>query len=203
MKKILFGIFIMIFLIFIVGCGNSSEKNSVTDNKNVKQQKYDYIYDDNIDSLVANVISLSSKMNVTLTEPKYAYVDDDHNLKCCLMHFNNSEENTVFFDMTNDEKIYKAKIIVHLGDIESSNQAGTILGATLLSLGVNQNEFKKFYEEYSKYISDFMNGYEVGQIDSEGVNVKSIFVNCSSKNKELNVNICSKDSYFWYSILTK
>lgn len=71
-------------------------------------------------------------MNFSLSEPRYAYVDDRHDLKCCVMHFNNSEDNAVFFDMTNDEKIYGAQINVPLGDIESSNQAGTILGATIL-----------------------------------------------------------------------
>lgn len=48
-----------------------------------------------------------------------------------------------------------------------------------------------------------MSGSDVGSLDSTGVNVKKIFVNCSSKNKEFVVNICSKEPYFWYSTYIK
>ena len=202
MKKIFAALILFSIIFSFAGCGSNEKKSEPvkTEVKKVEEQKSNYIYDGSIDSLVANVIQFSKKMNVTLTEPKYAYVDDTHNLKCCIMHFDNSEENTVFFNMTNDEKIWGAKIIVPLGDIESSNQAGTILGATLLSLGVNQNEFKKFYEEYSKSISDFMNYPESRKIDSTGTSVEKIIVNCSSKNKTLLVEICSNDYSFWYGI---
>ena len=204
MKKFLGLLMFFVLTFCFAGCGSDEKSEPVKNEvKTVEQQKSKYIYDDSIDSLVSKVISLSNSMNVSLSEPKYAYVDDKKDLKCCVMHFGNFEDNSVFFDMTNDEKIYMAKIIVPLGDIESSNQAGTILGATLLSLGVNKNEFKKFYEEYSKCISDFMNGSDIGKLDSEGVSVKEIFVNCSSNNKEFVVNICSKDPFFWYSIHTK
>ena len=204
-KKIFAALVLFSMIFSLIGCGGDNKKIEKPDPevKKVEQQKLKTIYDGTGQKLIENLQYILNDTGVVFSEVHKEYEKDEtlnKDFKYNIVYFKNSSQNSfntnnaVDMKLNDDETVIRV-VIYFENDVDSGYTAGTILGATLISMGVSKEDFQKFFEESSKYIIE-----EVTKQNSISPTIDKVFYLNNKSGKKLGVGYQSKDEECNYMI---
>ncbi|MBR5914516.1 MAG: hypothetical protein IKZ58_09155 [Selenomonadaceae bacterium] len=142
MKKTFLGILMLTMLFFTVGCGNKTNEAA--------------IFDGNSDDIIEKFKKFAEKSNFKLSEPKITTSGDTKN---CTLNFGDSSDNVINLKLNDDDSVASVEIIAN-NDAKSIAEAGVLLSATFIGIGIDHNAMEKFLGDYQvifkKAINNFM-----------------------------------------------
>lgn len=205
MKKIFAALVLFLMIFSLVGCERDNKKveEPAPEVKKIEQQKLKTIYDGTGQKLIEKLQYVLKDTGVVFSEMHKEYDKDEilnKDFKYNVVYFKNSSQNSfntnnaVDMKLNDDETVIRV-VIYFENDADSGYTAGTILGATLISIGVSKEDFQKFFEESGKYIIE-----EVTKQNSTSPTIDKVFYLHNKSGQRLGVGYQSKDEECHYMI---
>ncbi len=146
------------------------------------------IYDGSVEQMIKYTAEDAKEMKFSLWGKEYYTYNGENYCKVC---FGDSKNNIIYFK-PNGNKVQKVWICITANSAEamkSSVQAGVVLGATLIHIGLTEDEYHNLMDKYMKDWYDAIN-----QNPPPSNYSKNYSVWCSGAKRKIHLHVEGKNS---------